>query len=566
MEVSQAEELQCPITLESPPTVPVMTGCGHIFSLPAIVHCMLDAGGENFTCAASCPLCFTPVSARDLRLVSVRTVAPPPTAGEAVALVLLRRARDSSMPDAAAPRLATVHAATGGARAASASPLAARPFAKFVTVRDALPTMRAAATELAQYAAVIVAGGGQEAEVEGPSLFKSMGLLAGQARAWTLRRLQGRAAGPVVGAEAVDRSAVKEAADAELAVRDVFEIQMADERTRAARAAEAEEESRRKARRAEARNEVFPQLGGAGAASGARPLGRWGAAAGGSEGGSPARSPRGTSEADLAGQLQFDLDDGETPQGTPEATRPGAEVVGGPDGAGDAGGSPGVGSLEESMRLLGTSPSTGLSVNQVDQGDFYMYQASDGQWLFLHPINVRCRSCFACMCGRQPPPPPMLLECVCALRFVCMLRVLWSVGYPAAGASIGKLGILGAMCPGGVFRLSLHHLGVHHALSIAAWAPFRAVIRHASCTHARPSFVSMSLPKVCGALASFAQSPDACIRAGPCDAQPLQGLPCLPAHAPSKGGRSRDARADRGHPKGPAATLPRAHHGGVPPR
>jgi hypothetical protein len=23
-------------------------------------------------------------------------------------------------------------------------------------------------------------------------------------------------------------------------------------------------------------------------------------------------------------------------------------------------------------------------------GDYFMYQAADGQWLFLHPLNLRC--------------------------------------------------------------------------------------------------------------------------------------------------------------------------------
>jgi hypothetical protein len=23
-------------------------------------------------------------------------------------------------------------------------------------------------------------------------------------------------------------------------------------------------------------------------------------------------------------------------------------------------------------------------------GDYYMYQAADGEWLFLHPLNLRC--------------------------------------------------------------------------------------------------------------------------------------------------------------------------------
>lgn len=371
--MSQAEELQCPITLESPPTVPVVTACGHIFSLPAIVHCMLDAGGDGLTRAALCPLCFTPISARDLRLVSVRTVAPPPAPGEPVSLVLLRRARDTIIPHpVAAPTLGGEAAA-----ACAAAPLAAHKYAKFVEVADALPTLRAAATELAHYAAIIVAGGGLEAEVEGPSLFKSMDLLAGQARTWTVRRLEARSssAGAIVGAEVVDPKIRAAGLEAELSVRDVFEVQMADERTRAARAAEAEEESRRAQQDAAARNAVFPQLGGGGDGGGVMPHGVWGGTA----------APDDTSDSgDVAEALQFDLDDG-------GGNSRGVEVAEAARRSGDGAvsGSPATGSLEESMRLLGTSPNTGLSVNQVNEGVFFLYQAEDGQWLFLHPINVR---------------------------------------------------------------------------------------------------------------------------------------------------------------------------------
>lgn len=26
----------------------------------------------------------------------------------------------------------------------------------------------------------------------------------------------------------------------------------------------------------------------------------------------------------------------------------------------------------------------------LQSGDFYMYQSSDGQWVYLHPLNLRC--------------------------------------------------------------------------------------------------------------------------------------------------------------------------------
>lgn len=50
--------------------------------------------------------------------------------------------------------------------------------------------------------------------------------------------------------------------------------------------------------------------------------------------------------------------------------------------------SPVIGSMDESIQLLGSSPHAGVSVNQMSGGDYFMYQVWDGSWLFLHPINV----------------------------------------------------------------------------------------------------------------------------------------------------------------------------------
>ena len=45
---------------------------------------------------------------------------------------------------------------------------------------------------------------------------------------------------------------------------------------------------------------------------------------------------------------------------------------------------------DDSIELLGSSPNQDVSINQVeDGGQHFLYQLSDGQWLFMHPINVR---------------------------------------------------------------------------------------------------------------------------------------------------------------------------------
>jgi hypothetical protein len=40
--------------------------------------------------------------------------------------------------------------------------------------------------------------------------------------------------------------------------------------------------------------------------------------------------------------------------------------------------------------LLGSSPTTSAMNDASLAGDYYMYQAADGEWLFLHPLNLRC--------------------------------------------------------------------------------------------------------------------------------------------------------------------------------
>lgn len=65
--------------------------------------------------------------------------------------------------------------------------------------------------------------------------------------------------------------------------------------------------------------------------------------------------------------------------------------------ASDSGLLSGPGGLSTSLTsasLLGTSPSGGGTLSRLNApgsaGEHYMYQAADGQWVFLHPLNLRC--------------------------------------------------------------------------------------------------------------------------------------------------------------------------------
>lgn len=456
VEVSGSEPLQCPVTLECPPVVPVMTACGHAFSLAAIVHCMLDAGGERLTRAATCPLCFTPVSARDLRLVTARTL-PRPDFDQPIEFTLLRRPRGSNLPtpvEAGIQTQAREHAVD------PAAPLAAQPFAKFVATADCLPAFRRAAAALARQTADVVAEGGLEAEIEGPSLFKAMDVLATLGRAWRLRKgTHVPAGGGVVGAdaEAAPPEEVAAADAVETVIREVFTSEMAA--SAAERAAAAEEERARAARAARdaALAHAFPTLG---VGDSARAVGgsaksawgpRTGARGAGSAAGQQQRAERSSAllgdaapgrgidgdevEADIdaaadVGGLQFELDelqvsdpghrtgaglsDADSVQDgaaspllgcTPPSAAGGVTICSTPGSAGNATDA----TAATADLLLGTSPSAALSASALDAGAFHFYQAADGAPLYLHPLNVRA---LLNHYGAFSACPPRLSACV----------------------------------------------------------------------------------------------------------------------------------------------------------
>ena len=70
-------DLQCPISLETPPVCPQITPCGHVFSFVSIMGYLLSQGGPSLRKACPCPLCFLPVAARELRLLRTHLISPP---------------------------------------------------------------------------------------------------------------------------------------------------------------------------------------------------------------------------------------------------------------------------------------------------------------------------------------------------------------------------------------------------------------------------------------------------------------------------------------------------------
>jgi hypothetical protein len=71
VDMASASPIQCPISLESPPLCPQITPCGHVYSFGSIMQHLMTHGGEQLRRSAPCPLCYQPVVARELRLVTV---------------------------------------------------------------------------------------------------------------------------------------------------------------------------------------------------------------------------------------------------------------------------------------------------------------------------------------------------------------------------------------------------------------------------------------------------------------------------------------------------------------
>ena len=339
-----------------------MTACGHVFSLPSIVHCMLDGSGEYLLRAATCPLCYEPVSARDLRLVVART-RPRPDLSRPLPFTLLRRPHNSNVPqpaDAPAPPAPD-----------PTDPLASQPFARFVRVADGFPTFRVAAAALAAHTATVIFEGGQEAEIEGPSLFKSMDVLASAAHVWYARKAE--AAGGVVGDAADDAAtaaAEREAAAMDEALRGIFSVELEAAQRRVAAAVS-------DSRDAAAIHEAFPALGTA-----ATPRQRRGRAAademlfaleGDGHDASAGSSPRGGSDGE----------GGAVPRRSASEAGPGGHE------SDVAGQSPKRSASALGADAAGRSPKQRERFTAMEDGAYWFYQAADGSSLFLHPVNVR---------------------------------------------------------------------------------------------------------------------------------------------------------------------------------
>jgi hypothetical protein len=200
-----AAAMQCPISLDSPPDLPVITPCGHAFGLAALTAHLLAAGGEGMRRAAPCPVCAHLVAARELRRLRLRGVAEL-KAGDVATWRLLRRPRDGVVPEAVG---GMGDASSSSSATASLDPLAAldaKPYAKVAVLRGDGATAAAAlwretAAALAERAEDALHCGGEETQrYELPPLYAALDALALRARRFAERREEAAEATTVPGA------------------------------------------------------------------------------------------------------------------------------------------------------------------------------------------------------------------------------------------------------------------------------------------------------------------------------------------------------------------------------
>lgn len=88
--------VQCPICLDTPPLCPQITSCGHIFCFPCILHYFM-LGEQRGDPWKKCPLCFAMISVKEMRTVVISSVQQY-RPGDFIKFNLLTRAKNSITP------------------------------------------------------------------------------------------------------------------------------------------------------------------------------------------------------------------------------------------------------------------------------------------------------------------------------------------------------------------------------------------------------------------------------------------------------------------------------------
>ncbi|KAL0035668.1 hypothetical protein WJX79_007021 [Trebouxia sp. C0005] len=386
-------EVQCPISLENNPLCPQITPCGHVFAFHSIMQHLMTQGGEELRKAARCPLCYSMIAARELKLVQVHRIHIPQV-NDTVNFRLLQRPRDSIIPKEVIPN--HPHATPDSDPTKQEDPTNITPtstwgffnkYAKFTTVGDGKAFWKAAAEELARYAAQLTAEGGWDAAQEAPFLYAAMDALAARAGTWAERRQR-------LKIEAASEPAASVMAEPVVVSREAI----AFVKQFSTAAVHAAEEQREAASKEAKRQELFPSLScsssatrpaqstGMSASSTPRPkltplvrLPQTGSInASPAPGPAPVPTPAGHPQAAFSDDEDEDQDAETTAAATEE---PGLQHQGSQQEV--------VASAESSDCVLGTSPAGTSGAVPAPSTEFYFYQSADGQCVFLHPLVSR---------------------------------------------------------------------------------------------------------------------------------------------------------------------------------
>lgn len=182
VETTQAAHLQCPISLDAPPSCPSITACGHVFSLPALVQHLVHAGGEGLTKAAPCPLCHTPVRAAEIRPLAYRLAADP--AGASIVLQLWTRREGCILPRPVGGALQ----GKGEAGVERVGHLFCNVYSKFVPLPDPSPVWAEEVDRLAAHVAHLMCEGDEEDAGAVAAAYVALDALANRAALYAERR------------------------------------------------------------------------------------------------------------------------------------------------------------------------------------------------------------------------------------------------------------------------------------------------------------------------------------------------------------------------------------------
>eukprot|EP00798_Chlamydomonas_sp_ICE-L_P001444 gene1444-32818_t len=293
---------------------------------------------------------------------------------------------------------------TGGQPSTAVSPLIDNLFAKFATIEDAIPLWRQAAEELANYAAMVTCEGGLEAAFVAPFIYSSLDALAARARRWTMNRAElleqrgllkvptgsemsssgsGSLAEMMGAAAELFTAAVHEEVDKTPEPQEEFPaLGPSSSQLQQQQSPSQQQPQQNKSLRAQQKQKPAQPDGG----------GEFGfeTAFSDEEGASETALPSATSST-------YDLPPGEVAESPmpSKVGRPGQDIPGQPPTRSFDPKTGHFASLEgtspDAESPLGCSPTSLMLLNTTNaRQEYFSYQATDGQWVFLDPLSLRC--------------------------------------------------------------------------------------------------------------------------------------------------------------------------------